>query len=57
MRYPGHFVRTGIGAEPQQARKTHPIRISGSGVFRVCGYTCLACQLRMWIYKDIACQF
>ena len=31
--YQNTLCSPGIGAEPQQARKMHPFRISGSGVF------------------------
>jgi hypothetical protein len=37
--YQNTLCSPGIGAEPQQAGKTHPFRISGSGVFLQVVYT------------------
>ena len=54
--YQNTLCSPGIGAEPQQARKNTRSASAVRVFFCVCGYTCLACQLRICIYANIACQ-
>ena len=48
---------SGIGAEPQQAEKSPVPRKRFRVIFRVCGYTCIACQFAMCKTQALLANF